>query len=90
MISVQIPQIWAEYLPVEVEEARFRRINSIRTNIADKKVAAAAARKLKAAATTAKKLAESQAAQAQNTRPQRTRQQTTKARVSKTIQIPIS
>lgn len=44
----QIPQLWSEYLPVEVESARIRRIEGIATSIADKKAKAAAAKKKKA------------------------------------------
>ncbi|KAJ6517961.1 hypothetical protein C8R47DRAFT_1062533 [Mycena vitilis] len=77
-----IPQIWAEYLPVEVEEARIRRIGAIQTDIAAKRVAAAAARKLKSDAAAAKKLAV--AAQVEqdrlaNPRPQRKRKPTARA-----------
>lgn len=83
-LASQIPQIWADYMPVDTEEVRARRIAGIQTTIADKKAAAAKARQVKIAAAAARKDAEAALAAQHlqdNPRPKRLRKPTARAAV---------
>ncbi|KAF7371377.1 hypothetical protein MSAN_00774200 [Mycena sanguinolenta] len=73
---ILVPQIWAEYMSADVDQVLIRRVGGIKATIAEKKAAAAEARRKKAEALAAER---DKAPPAIEPRPQRARRQTARA-----------